>query len=656
MIAEILLPLPLDKGFHYTVPEGLNLAAGQRVRVPFGKRLVVGYVKNVLSNGAPRETELKSVQGVVDAEPLLGQEAFEMAAWMAKTYACSEGEALTTILPSSLGSPKKALALPVVLPEPNHTLTDDQKVVFDRIAGSLDQGHKTFLIHGVTDSGKTEIYFQLIQRVLAQGKQAIFLLPEISLTPQFIHALRSRVNAAVAIWHSQISTAERARTFEAVRSGKVSVVLGTRSALFAPFSKLGLIVMDEEHEASYKQQQRPLYHAREAALFRAQWHKCPLVLGSATPSVESYYRAQQKEFELLELKERVLGRPLPPVSVVDQRKEKEGRRLAVLSKEMLKALETRLARREQSILLMNRRGHSPFVLCQACGESVNCSRCAVTMVYHKQSDRLLCHYCGQKAKIPEKCTRCGNSKIRLAGVGTERVVEEVQNIFPHARVLRMDRDTAKGKNFYEQSYTQFRDENYDVLVGTQMVAKGFHFPRVTLVGVVDADTGLHIPDFRAAERTFQLLSQVSGRPGRSELGGEVIVQTYHPDHYAVLTATQHDYQSFFREELKRRRELRYPPFTRLCLILLQGTQEKAVFEEGQVLAERLKDLSNRMRLPTEVVGPSPALRPFLRSRHRYQILLKAQPRELGQLSEGLKAFHPKQGVRMTLDLDPVDLL
>jgi primosomal protein N' (replication factor Y) len=420
----------------------------------------------------------------------------------------------------------------------------------------------------VTGSGKTEVYLALIEATLRLGKSSIFLLPEISLTPQFVEIIRKRFGSKVGLWHSKISKTEKYRTLEAARAGTIKIMLGARSAIFAPFKDLGLVIIDEEHEPSYKQEQKPSYQTREVAIERTRLNNAVAVFGSATPSLDTYYRAKQGEFTLIELPERIDARAMPPVTIVDL----SGMRgpSKILSPSLSQTLTRVLARREQSILFLNRRGFAPGVNCPRCGNVWQCPRCSIALVYHKDPEGLRCHYCDFRQDWPSSCPHCGEKRIAIYGMGTQKAEEEIKRLFPQGRMFRLDADSASKKGVYQKVYEDFKKEDFDILLGTQMVVKGFDFPRVTFVGVLDADTALYLPDFRSAERTFQLITQAAGRCGRSDMGGEVVVQSRHTGHYALAAAQKHDYHEFYKQEIEFRRQLHYPPFCRLLNILIRG--------------------------------------------------------------------------------------
>lgn len=520
-------------------------------------------------------------------------------------------------------------------------LTEGQKAVYDRIVRAVDAGEpQTMLLHGVTGSGKTEVYLQTIQFCLEQEKQAIVLVPEISLTPQMVERFKGRFGDAVAVLHSRLSNGERYDEWRKIRSRQVQVAIGARSAIFAPFERIGLIIMDEEHESSYKQEESPKYHARDVAVRRAKQHGAAVVLGSATPSLESFAAASRpltardegREPALLPMPVRVGERPLPPVTVIDMREElKEGNR-SMFSRLLHTSLAERLERGEQSVLLLNRRGYSTFVMCRSCGYTAACPHCDISLTYHQKSRALRCHYCGHAEQAPTSCPSCQSEHIRYFGTGTQRVEEELSKLFPGIRVIRMDVDTTTEKNSHEKLLKQFGERKADVLLGTQMVAKGLDFPYVTLVGVIAADTSLNLPDFRAAERTFQLLTQVAGRAGRHHLPGEVVIQTYAPEHYAVITAQQHDYAAFVSEELRHRSAMGYPPYCRLILVTMSHEQLPLLSSVSERFAAELRELAENEGVlislgsgfgrALEVLGPVASPISRMKDRYRFQCVIK----------------------------------
>src|SRR5579872_6845021 len=513
-----------------------------------------------------------------------------------------------------------------------HTLNPEQQCAYEAIRSAIEtrQFH-TFLLHGITGSGKTEVYLKAIEATLAAGRGALLLVPEIALTPAMAGQFFSRFGDRVAILHSAFTDTERTEQWRRIRSGAAGVVVGTRSGVFAPVRNLGLIVVDEEHDQSYKQEEVPRYNGRDVAIVRARFSGACVVLGSATPSLESRYNVQREKYTLLELPERIEKRPLPRVDLIDMRQEfLETRQQATFSRRLVEAIGERIENGEQTMLLLNRRGFSSFVACRACGERIQCRNCSVTLTYHRRDRRLLCHYCGYAERVPSICPKCQSEHIYFLGVGSEKVEEELHREFPRARIARLDRDTVTGKRQYEVILQGFRDRDFDILVGTQMIAKGHDIPNVTLVGVVSADTGLGMPDFRAAERTFQLLTQVAGRAGRGDLPGIVIVQTINPDHYAIRMAAAHDYQAFYEKELNFRRMMHYPPFAAMANLLVRSEKQ----EEALRLSAELGRLLTPAPENIKVLGPAEAPVPRLKNEFRYQLLIKSASRKV--LNEHLR--------------------
>ena len=553
-------------------------------------------------------------------------------------------------------------------------LTPDQEKAWEEIKAGLEAGgFHPYLLFGVTGSGKTEIYLRAIEETLRRGRQAIVLIPEISLTPQTVRRFGSRFPGKIAVIHSKLSLGERYDTWRRIRRGEVGIVIGPRSALFAPLPNPGLIVVDEEHDRSYKSQKRPYYHARDVAMQLGRITGSVVILGSATPDLASFYRAKSGEIHLLELPKRILWRPqdfkgkvpvllrerddlcstgLPPVEIVDMREEFKAGHRGIFSRALIKALEGTLAAGEQAILFLNRRGTATFVVCRDCGYVAKCRRCDVPLTYHvgnrTKGPSFLCHHCGRSYQVPTSCPACLSRNIRYFGLGTEKVEEEVLRLFPDARVLRLDRDTVVWKYAYQIILEKFASRQADVLVGTQMIAKGLDLPYVTLVGVISADTALHLPDLWSAERTFQLLMQVAGRAGRSPLGGRVIIQTYTPDHYAVELAASHNYEGFFQKEMEFRRFHGYPPFRGIARLLCHGSSEKECRERAEALYQKLSSLIGSSE-GVKLIGPVPCFHSRLRGRYRWQIIILA-PNPQALLAEIVLPAGWK------VEVDPVSLL
>ena len=544
------------------------------------------------------------------------------------------------------------------------TPTAGQRGVLERLKRGVGKGGGSFLLHGVTSSGKTLVYIELIREVLARGLDALVLVPEIALTPQTVSRFRQAFGDQVAVLHSGLSDGERYDAWTQLESGAKRIAIGARSAVFAPVPSLGAIVVDEEHDGSYKQSESPRYHARDVAVVRAKRSGAVCLLGSATPSLESWANARSGKYTLLELPDRVGGGVLPEVRVVDLRvreQEETGPadpsipRRQVISPVLFKALRRRLRRGEQTILLLNRRGYASFALCRSCGDVMECLRCSVSMTLHRGRNRMICHHCGHTAPPPPECPRCGSRAISYRGLGTEQVERIVLESFPAARIARMDMDTTAGKWSHRDILDRVGAGDVDILVGTQMIAKGLDFHRVTLVGVINADVGLHLPDFRSCERTFQLLSQVAGRAGRGRLGGEVVIQTYVPDHYVVRAAVAHDYRGFVEREMSARSDPCYPPRIRLARIVVSSTAQERALQGAESLERWLR---RRVGRRPEVLGPAPAPIEKLHGRFRWHLLLRGPAGEIGRALNILAGERKLAGggLRISLDRDPLHLM
>ncbi|MBA62089.1 MAG: primosomal protein N' [Planctomycetaceae bacterium] len=545
------------------------------------------------------------------------------------------------------------------------TLNQDQRRALDSITSAVKQDqHKTILMHGITGSGKTEVYIQAIEEVISYGRQAIVLVPEISLTPQTRQRFRSRFDS-VAVLHSHLSDAERHWHWQQIANGEVQVVVGARSAIFAPTARLGLIVLDEEHETSFKQETTPRYHARDVAVKRAQLQNIPLVLGSATPALETWHKAKTGEYELVSLPERVMNRPLPAVATVDLRHEGRSKQsYGSISRQLSTAIDQTIRDDGQIILLLNRRGYSTNIQCPACGFVLECPQCEISLTHHRygisgqRRELALCHYCDYQMTAPKRCPDCGGDAIRFGGLGTQRLEEEVKNRFPGVSVLRMDSDTMQRPNSHEQALDSFRNGEVKILVGTQMIAKGLDFPNVMLVGVINADTALHFPDFRAGERTFQLVTQVAGRTGRGEVEGRVLVQTYTPEHLAIQAATKHEYEMFAERELPGREQFGYPPFTKMIRLIIRGVDQAATMAYAGDLVQHCKENLAGREDEVRILGPATAPIGKLRDRYRIHVLLISTDGELLRkaVSKVYEHARPVEGIQWVVDVDPLSML
>ena len=725
-IAAVAVAAPLDKILSYALPEELHGKAGigVRLRVPLGRRQVVGYLLGIAEGDS---TGLKPIVAILDDLPLFPPAMIPFFRRAADYYRHPIGETIRTALPAGLagesdnvairherifaatelvgepqgGRQREILAwlrqhgatpladlsrLFSAVHAPLRRLRDlgflheevaekrrdpflDQPIAADRpvtptteqvaALGEIEEklGTRIFapmLLHGVTGSGKTEVYLRAIAATLAQGRRALVLVPEIALTPQLVGRFRARFagSARLAVLHSGLSDGERYDTWRAIARGEVEIVIGVRSAVFAPLEEIGIIVVDEEHEGSYKQSEGFRYHARDLALLRGQLSAATVLLGSATPALTTFYRAQQGQTGYLPLTGRILDRPLPAVEIVNLATD---RPTGTLSAGLATALQENLESGGQSLLLLNRRGFAPFLLCADCGQTFRCPNCEITLTYYQGRRHLRCNYCDYTIAPPENCPHCQGANLLPEGAGTERLEEELAALLPAARIARMDRDTTARKGSHQRLVAAMEDGTVDILIGTQMIAKGHDFPGVTLVGVINADLTLNFPDFRCSERTFALLTQVAGRAGRGEQPGRVLIQTWSPDHYALTCAADHDYGRFFAQEIAFRQELGYPPFGHLVNLVFSGIDGAKVGRAAEVVAEALRQPAAEV----EVLGPAPCPLARLRGKSRFQVVLKAARRQpLRDLLDVIDERRRKipAGVGMTVDVDPLDML
>ena len=635
------------------------------------------YVRALPQHGEPpkltkRQEDLWTI--VEEWRELPLQELVRLAGTTSATIRKLEDKGLVSIAPQI--SERDPYAKEHILPTQPLELNAQQATALESIVDSMERlakrdddeakpvGDNVFLLHGVTGSGKTEVYLQAIAHALGQGKGAIVLVPEISLTPQTVERFKARFSQGpqqtlVAVLHSHLSAGERHDEWHKIRQGRARIVIGARSAVFAPVEPLGLVIVDEEHEHSYKQEEAPRYNARDLAVVRGQQEGAAVVLGSATPCMESYHNVQRKKYGLLSLTERVDNIQMPIVRVIDMRSAaRKEKGVGIFSPQLREAILQRLEKNEQVMLFLNRRGWSSSLQCPECGFVAECPNCSVSLTYHRAAQQLMCHICGHIETAPKKCpeTKCGNVAIRFSGLGTEKVEAALEKGFPSARVKRMDSDTLKRKEDYRRILGDFRTGKIDILVGTQMIAKGLHFPNVTLVGIIHADLSLHIPDFRAGERTFQLLTQVAGRAGRGDVEGEVYVQSFTPFHPAIQYARRHDYVGFYEQEIEFRQQLNYPPVGRVALLTLRGRSEDRVKFVADHLRREMDTVAKELG-EVVVAGPAPA--PLLRAEnfYRYQIMLRTS--RMPQLSRKLSAlretFQIPEDLRLVIDIDPMSL-
>lgn len=704
----------IDKIFDYIVPNDLesSIKVGIRVLVPFGRQTLEGFVLEIKDNSDRDLKEIYSIldRDIVlnDELLLLGKQiqkstlstlisAYQVMLPKAlkakagvlvskkyqtfyeltdKSYLASSSaqekilklfsdkktisrKELLAISSSALSTLIEKKVLSEIKKEDyriKYEVNKDKKKVLtpfqQKVVNSVleNQQNVPFLLFGVTGSGKTEVYMQIIEEVLKRGETAIMLVPEISLTPQMVEQFSNRFGNQIAALHSALSEGEKYDEWRRIARGEASIVIGARSAIFAPLKNIGIIIMDEEHSDSYKQGDKsPRYHARDIAIWRANYHSCPVLLGSATPSLESMARAEKGVYQFLVLKERVNGKSLPNVEIIDMNKEaKNG--TSHITNRLLGELSSCIDRGEQAILFLNRRGFSTFVTCKNCSETIKCPNCDITLTYHKSNRMLRCHYCGYATPLPKVCPNCNEEALSDLGVGTEKIEEELHGLLPNARVLRMDVDTTSRKGAHKKMIDAFRNHEYDILLGTQIVAKGLDFSDVTLVGVINADTSLNIPDFRSSENTYSLLSQVAGRSGRSQKTGKVYIQTFNPDHYAISFVKEHDYLGFYREEMKIRRRLGYPPFYFLCYLKISGKEADYLFQESLKIKRSLE----RNLHHTTILGPTTLAVFKVNNIYRYGIILKYKREEalydiLIKVQNHYKSNHK---LRVDIDFNP----
>ncbi len=654
-LVEVALNLPIKQKFSYTFTGfEKNVKIGKRVLVPFGKkRRIIGCIVGITEKNNQKIT-YKNILKVLDEETVLTPEILVLTRWMAEYYQSSWGQAIALATSSAfyskttLFSPPPQLIMEKILFLPP---TAEQEKAIAEIHSLIESGKKeTVLLEGVTASGKTEVYFRAISHILKKKRQVIYLVPEISLIPQTSLWLKERFGKQIAILHSQLSNRERHHRWQEIRKGKVDIVLGPRSAIFAPLSRLGLIIIDEEFETSYKEDREPKYHAREVARKRAELSSSLLILGTATPSLESYYRAKTGEYKLIKLTERVGKRALPEIHILDMRNRYQSGKPAIFSKELRYLMEEKLLKGEQIILFLNRKGYHTTLLCRKCGFILKCPHCSLPLTYYRSRKALYCHYCNFHQKVPAHCPVCG-SKISFLGLGTERVEKELKRLFPDIGIKRLDADTIKKEKSLRNLLTNFAQGKIKILLGTQLLAKGHHFPNVTLIGVINADTSLNLADFRAAERTFQLLFQVAGRAGRGEIPGEVIIQTYLPEHYAIKALKEKNFSLFYEKEMALRKELGYPPYSHFVNIRVKERKEERAKKNIQNIFERL---NSRKDEGMDILGPAPCSHAKIRNYFRYHLILKVKK------IEGLNSFLSKSLKEIkfsyAIDIDPMNML
>ena len=680
LIAQIAVPLPIaTSAFSYLIPEEFLSRAvpGVRVTVPFRNTEITGYLVGT-DRLAPTK-KLKAILAILDDQPVLSSAMLQLTKWVGEYYGSSWGEAIENALPRWVKYGKKVEKYtekakqkksPPVQPPSEYTLSEEQDKAFQVISKALTEKHaKPMLIYGVTGSGKSELYIRAIRQTLKQNRAAICLVPEIALTEQLQRFFAGHFGTNLEILHSKMTDGERFLTWKRIEMGTCNVVLGPRSAVFAPIPNLGLIIMDEEHEGSYKQETAPRYHAREVAAWRAQHEGALFLMGTATPSLESMALAERGIIDRVDLTERIDQKAMPKVTVIDLKRYEGDKRPSLLfSPPLMREIETNLKNKEGTMLLLNRRGFSTSIRCPKCAKVEECKHCQVSLTFHQGKNLLLCHYCNYQKKVPDVCGECKAPLLRFMGFGTEKVESEIARFFPSARIARLDADTTRKKDSHEKILERFREQKIDILIGTQMIAKGFDFPHVTLVGVVLADVGLRLPDFRSSERTFQLLTQFAGRAGRGTKPGRVMIQTWMPEHPSIRFAKEHDFLAFYAHEKQCREEFHYPPYRSLVNIIIRSHDEKKAY----LFAREIRDVLKK-EFPShdpratgdvehgawpEIIGPAPL--PFykLRGHFRWHVMLKI-PKDLSltfKIYSLLMGLKKPSGVAFQLDVDPLNIL
>ena len=660
---DVVLNVPVNRSFTYAYTSNENEKAeiGKRVEVPFGNRKLMGFITGITDmapEDVPKE-KIRAVRRIVDEEPLLTAELFSLAKWMADYYLCPLGEIVSAMIPSGrreTGGGGFSFADDILLSEV-HALSDEQERAVSDILFPKAQPSRFHYVYGPTGSGKTEVFLRVAENVLAQNKGVIYLVPEIGLTPQVIRAVRSRFGDTAAVLHSGLTKSKKFSEWKRILRKEARVVVGARSAVFAPVPDLGLIIIDEEHDASYKSGTTPRYHARQVAMYRASRSAIPLVMGSATPSVESWYLMHEGSLIRHTLTKRLAGGAIPEIELIDLTKERTD---GCLSRALTKEIRGTLNLKKQTILFLNRRGFTHFFRCGDCGYEMTCKNCSVPMTYHKSERRLRCHYCGWSVEPPESCPACGSLNIGYSGFGTEYIEAETKAKFPNAKIVRIDTDALTKRGELEEKLAAFGRGEYDIMLGTQMVAKGLNFPNLRLVGIVLADTGLHLPDFRASERTFSLITQVAGRAGRFFPDGKVLVQTYNPSREPVALACACDAEKFYAYELGQRKLLGFPPFSRLVRLVFRSADKNAAEETAEEGAKLLADEIKKMRFAhrAEILGPAECPILKISQNYRYHLLLRGS--DIRPLQKAAKTllfgYSHSQSVYIECDVDPVSLL
>ena len=648
---EVVFNSPAPGRYTYSVPEGTEAFIGMRVSAPFGRRKMTGFI--VADDVDPGETdfEIKPLERLIDKQPLYGETEIKLARWIADMYYCTEGEALSSMLPGGRRESKTPAFDEFKMPPAGTIqLSDEQQQAID---GILSGSESVYYLYGITGSGKTEVFLRIAGRVIESGGGVIYLVPEISLTHQLTEDVRRRFGNGVAVLHSALTPSQKLVEWQKIRSGEASFVIGARSAVFAPVPRLGLIIIDEEQEGAYKSGSKPRYHARQVAMHRVNGNGAKLIMGSATPSLEAWHLVKNGKIKGYSLGKRLSGGAVPSIELIDMKKYS-----GCISKPLETAIRETAAEGRQTILFLNRRGFSYFFHCRSCGYESRCRNCSVSLTYHKNRNRLICHYCGYSEQPRDVCPECGSLDVGYSGFGTEMIETELENMFPDLRIERVDTDSVKQKGSLKDRLEQFRQGEIDILLGTQMVAKGLNFPGVKLVGIVLADTALHLPDFRAHERTFNLIVQVAGRAGRYFPDGKVLIQTYKPDNEAVKLAASGTINTFYERELEIRKALDFPPFGRLFRLVFRGKNQQRTAAAAEDFSERFTPADEAEQTGMEILGPAECPLSMISGNYRYQLIIRTDDfRQVHAMFRGaLNQYTPPSGVYLEADVDPVNLL
>ncbi|MDR0956363.1 MAG: primosomal protein N' [Endomicrobium sp.] len=660
IVLEVAIPIPLNKTFYYLPSKSVDPKdiVGKRVKVSFGKRTLVGYAITCQDIDDNNSFKLKYILDVLDNVSLITQEVIKLSEYISKNYICSLGESLASIIPVSMKPPKRFLKNKDILNkiiQERHTLNTQQTNAVNLINKAIDKNNYVlFLLHGVTGSGKTEVYINIIENALKHSKSVIMLIPEISLTPQFVNIMTKSFGSDIGIWHSGVSNIEKYNLFLKAKTGNIRVMIGARSAIFVPFENLGLIIIDEEHEYTYKQDQKPSYDAREIAKWRANYHNGVVVLCSATPSLETYKDALDCKISLIKINERINNKELPEMKIVSLKNRIF--KSSLLLPGTVEAISKTLTRKEQIVVFLNRRGYAPAIMCRECGSVYQCSRCSISMIFYKNPDLLKCHYCGQIKRLPITCSVCKSKKIMVFGTGTQKIEAELKKLFQNVKIFRLDGDTVSSKGSYEKVYNGIKNGEYDILLGTQMVSKGFDFQKVSLVCIMDADTSLYLPGFRSVEKTFQLITQVAGLCGRGDVRGSVIVQTNHSNHYVIKCAKNHDFVSFYNIEIEHRKKMFYPPYCNLAKISIKNKIEKTVDEDSVTLFSFIDKIIENFNLRLKLLGPVSAYIAKLDNVYRRYIIVKGERQNILKLADYLDMFKQSCGTIINIEIDPLNLI